>query len=75
MRLMENVSCLRNAAMTIKYLMKHHSQVVLEHLLHQPLPLDRGTQECWKELGTHEEFGLQVSIFQKKQEKPKKNYF
>ncbi|XP_043485318.1 maestro heat-like repeat-containing protein family member 1 [Leptopilina heterotoma] len=60
MRLMENVSCLRNAAMTIKYLMKHHSQVVLEHLLHQPLPLDRGTQECWKELGTHEEFGLQT---------------
>ena len=60
---MENLSCLRNAAITIKSLVVHHSQVVTEHLLHQPLPLDRGTQECWKELGADEELGLQVSNF------------
>ena len=59
---MENVSCLRNAAVTITSLMVHHLQVVTEILLHQPLPLDHGTQECWKELGTNDELGLQVSF-------------
>lgn len=61
MRQMENASCRRGAANAIKSLSAHHPEEVMEHLLHQPLPPDRGTEECWRELGSDDEFGLHVS--------------
>lgn len=63
MRQMENSSCRRTAAGAIKILTIHHPDEVIEHLLHQPLPLDRGTEECWKELGSEEEFGIKTLDF------------
>lgn len=59
---MENTSCRRGAASAIKSLSIHHPEEVMEHLLHQPLPPDRGTEECWYELGTDQIFGLQASF-------------
>lgn len=61
MRQMENASCKKGAAAAVRSLSTHHSQEVVEHLLHQPLPLDRGTKECWKELGKSDEVGSQVN--------------
>nr|ACE75349.1 HEAT repeat-containing protein [Glyptapanteles indiensis] len=58
MRQMENSSCRHAAATAIKSLTLHHPEEVIEHLLHQPLPPDRGTEECWQELGSDEETGL-----------------
>ncbi|XP_024939150.1 maestro heat-like repeat-containing protein family member 1 isoform X2 [Cephus cinctus] len=60
MRHMENTSCRRGAATAVRSLMKHHPQEVIEQLIRQPLPLDRGTEECWKELGNDQESGLQA---------------
>ncbi|XP_014215700.1 maestro heat-like repeat-containing protein family member 1 isoform X1 [Copidosoma floridanum] len=57
MRQMENASCKRGAAGAVKSLSTQHPQEVVEHLLHQPLPLDRGTKECWMELGKSEDTG------------------
>ncbi|XP_008560336.1 maestro heat-like repeat-containing protein family member 1 [Microplitis demolitor] len=58
MRQMENTSCRHAAATAIKSLTHHHPEEVIEHLLHQPLPPDRGTEESWRELGSDEETGL-----------------
>lgn len=63
MRQMENSSCRRTAAGAIKALTIHHLDEVIEHLLHQPLPPDRGTEECWKELGSEESYGLKTLDF------------
>ena len=57
---MENASCRRSAAHSIKSLSTHHPEEVMEHLLHQPLPPDRGTEECWRELGTDDDFGIRT---------------
>lgn len=58
MRQIENASCRHAAATAIKSLTLHHPEEVIEHLLHQPLPPDRGTEESWRELGSDEETGL-----------------
>ena len=58
---MENTSCKKGAAKAIKFLSSHHPLEVVEHLLQQPLPLDRGTIDCWKALGGSEEIGSHVS--------------
>lgn len=63
MRQMENASCKRGAAKAIKALSTHYPQEVIEHVLQQPLPLDKGTKECWKVLGSSLEIGSQVNIF------------
>lgn len=63
MRQMENTSCRRTAAIAVKSLTLHHPEEVMEHLLHQPLPPDRGTEECWRELGSEEECGLKSLEF------------
>lgn len=62
---MENASCKKGAASAIKALCKHHPQDIIEHLLQQPLPLDRGTKDCWKELGRSTEIGSQVCSVRK----------
>lgn len=59
MRQMENSSCKKGAACAVKSLSEHHCREVVEHLLQQPLPLDRGTKECWRELGKTDETGSQ----------------
>ena len=61
MRQMENVSCKKGAAAAIQSLSIHHPEEIVEHLLQQPLPLDRGTKECWRELGKSEDIGSHVS--------------
>lgn len=58
---MENVSCKKGAITAIQALVMHHPQEVVEALLNQPLPLNKDTAACWKELGTNDELGLQVS--------------
>ncbi|KAK0166476.1 hypothetical protein PV328_004896 [Microctonus aethiopoides] len=63
MRQIQNASCRRIIAGAIKTLTIHHPEEVFEHLLHQPLPPDRGTEECWKELGSEEECGLKCLEF------------
>ena len=60
MRQMENEDCRKGAATTIKSLSKHHLEDVVDRLLLQPLPLDRGTRECWKELGREDDTNLLV---------------
>ncbi|KAJ8688258.1 hypothetical protein QAD02_024053 [Eretmocerus hayati] len=60
MRQMDNASCKKGAAAAIVALSVHHSSEVLEHLLRQPLPLDRGSKECWRELGKSESVGPQI---------------
>lgn len=62
MRQMENSSCRQTSAEAIKVLTIHHPEEVFEHLLHQPLPLDRGTEECWRKLGG-EDFGPRTLDF------------
>ncbi|XP_011301504.1 maestro heat-like repeat-containing protein family member 1 [Fopius arisanus] len=62
MRQMENSSCRQTSAEAIKILTIHHPEEVFEHLLHQPLPLDRGTEECWKKLGV-DDFGIRTLDF------------
>ncbi|XP_063985336.1 maestro heat-like repeat-containing protein family member 1 [Diachasmimorpha longicaudata] len=62
MRQMENSSCRQTSAEAIKVLTIHHPEEVLEHLLHQPLPLDRGTEECWRRLGS-DDFGPRTLDF------------
>ncbi|XP_031777051.1 maestro heat-like repeat-containing protein family member 1 isoform X2 [Nasonia vitripennis] len=57
MRQMDNASCRKGAANAIRSLSAHYAQEIVEHLLHQPLPLDSGTKECWRELGKSEEIG------------------
>uniref|UniRef100_A0ABD2XLD7 Maestro heat-like repeat-containing protein family member 1 n=1 Tax=Trichogramma kaykai TaxID=54128 RepID=A0ABD2XLD7_9HYME len=48
----ENPMCRHGAAIAVQSLARHHSQSVVEHLLRQPLPLDRGCKECWRQLGS-----------------------
>ncbi|XP_058805829.1 maestro heat-like repeat-containing protein family member 1 [Phymastichus coffea] len=60
MRQMENASCKKTAAAAVRALSTYHLQEVVEHLLHQPLPLDRGSKECWKELGKADDIGSQT---------------
>ncbi|KAK2577321.1 hypothetical protein KPH14_003451 [Odynerus spinipes] len=57
MRQMEDSSCRRSTAIAIKSLMAHHPEEVIERLLCQPLPLDRGSEECWKALGVSLDLG------------------
>ncbi|XP_048515831.1 maestro heat-like repeat-containing protein family member 1 isoform X2 [Athalia rosae] len=57
---MENISCKKGAITAIKTLVTHHPHEVVEALLNQPLPLNKDTETCWKELGTNDELGLQV---------------
>lgn len=57
MRHMESASCRYIATAAIVSLMTHHPEEVIEHLLSQPLPLDRGTALCWKEIGSNETLG------------------
>lgn len=54
MRHMENTNCRNSAATAIVLLMAHHPEEVTERLLHQPLPLDRSTELCWKEVGNND---------------------
>lgn len=57
---MENITCKRSAAVAIISLMKHHTEDVIERLLSQPLPLDQGTELCWKEIGNDDHLGHRV---------------
>lgn len=59
MRHMENADCRTTAAAAIVLLMAHHPEEVIERLLLQPLPLDRATELCWKEIGNND-FGHRV---------------
>jgi hypothetical protein len=63
MRLIENSSCKKGAAMAIKALSRHYPEDIVEHLLHQPLPLDNCTKGCWKELGKADDAYLHVCEF------------
>lgn len=63
MRHMESASCRYIATAAIVSLMTHHPEEVIEHLLSQPLPLDRGTALCWKEIGSNETLGHRVDRF------------
>lgn len=60
MRQMENVSCRREAANAIKSLMAYNMEQATERLLAQPLPLDRGVEDCWKEIGHSNDLGSSV---------------
>ncbi|XP_066601131.1 maestro heat-like repeat-containing protein family member 1 [Prorops nasuta] len=51
MRQIANSSCRQEAAVALIALMKHHPEMVVEHLLYQPLPFDRSCEECWREIG------------------------
>lgn len=51
---MENAECRITAAAAIVLLMEHHPEEVIERLLLQPLPLDRATELCWKEIGNND---------------------
>lgn len=57
MRQMEDSSYRRSTAVAIKSLMEHHPEEVIERLLCQPLPLDKGSEECWKALGVSLDLG------------------
>ncbi|XP_034951758.1 maestro heat-like repeat-containing protein family member 1 [Chelonus insularis] len=63
MRQMENSSSRLLAASAVKSLIIHHPEEVMEHLLHQPLPPDRETEECWRQIGNSEEFGIMAIDF------------
>lgn len=58
---MDNISHRHLAIVAIKSLLMHHPQEVVEHLLRQPLPLELGMEECWKELGNGTS-GLKVCV-------------
>lgn len=51
---MENANCRITAAAAIVLLMAHHPEEVIERMLLQPLPLDRATELCWKEIGNND---------------------
>ncbi|XP_046813255.1 maestro heat-like repeat-containing protein family member 1 [Vespa crabro] len=63
MKQMEDSSYRRNTAIAIKFLMEHHPEEVIERLLCQPLPLDRGSEECWKALGVSLDLGSRALEF------------
>ncbi|KAI4498116.1 hypothetical protein M0802_006940 [Mischocyttarus mexicanus] len=57
MRQMEDINHRKSTAVSIKSLMEHHPEEVIERLLYQPLPLDRGSEECWKALSISLDLG------------------
>nr|XP_050863894.1 maestro heat-like repeat-containing protein family member 1 [Vespula vulgaris] len=57
MRQMEDSNYRKSTAVAIKSLMEHHPEEVIERLLCQPLPLDKGSEECWKALGLSLDLG------------------
>lgn len=60
MRQMEDSNYRKSTAVAIKSLMEHHPEEVIERLLCQPLPLDKGSEECWKALGLSLDLGSRV---------------
>ncbi|XP_015183266.1 PREDICTED: maestro heat-like repeat-containing protein family member 1 [Polistes dominula] len=60
MRQMEDINYRKSTSVAIKSLMEHHPEEVIERLLCQPLPLDRGSEECWKALGISSDLGTRA---------------